>query len=697
MPLPGATRTLTLIFLLAPSAFALRSEVPVSEPSRGDHAAHFSVDGVTVASEIAPATLRLALTSWGREHALAPVEAGTEQADGDRYSIRRAGVTEWYVDAGRGVEQGFTIETRPPGTAPLRLEIAVRGGFATRIHNDAHHAEFTDPSGPARFSYSGLRAWDAAGQELDARFTPADAGIAIHIDDADATYPLTIDPWVWSQQAKLLASDGDASDYFGWAVDLEGDTAVVGAPWATFSGSQAEAYVFGRTGTTWSEEAILTTPGALLGDDFGESVALSGDTALIGAGGHDGIAIDSGAAWVFVNNGTSWNLQQKLTPSDPAAYDNFGNAVALEGDWAVVGAERRNRDTGAVYVFERSGTSWSERAKLLASDASPAHFFGSAVDISGDTVIAGAYQAYFGHGAAYIFTRTGTTWSQEAKLSAFTKTIGDRFGNAVCLHGDTALIGAPHDSDLGQFRGTAYLFQRTGTSWARETELIPAGVAVDDYYGSSVSFDGDVAVVGSPYSDATAFVGGAAYLFSRRGTVWEERTVLGGSDTTIADSFGGGVAVDGDTILVGAHRDDDLGSLSGGAYVFRWDGAVATATFRNGGTNPASYHTNTAPILGTDYIAVIDLGGTTGHSAAVLAAFASPLTFTLGWGQTGLVNPLGPELFGLPSAPGPLAAITVPIPSDPVYAGFEIYTQAAHFGGIVPYALSNAQDLFLGY
>ena len=213
-----------------------------------------------------------------------------------------------------------------------------------------------------------------------------------------------------NQIAKLLASDGAANDNFGITVSLSGDTALVGAWDGGFNGSGfGDAYVFTRSGGSWSQQAKLTASDAAAYDEFGGAVFLSGDTALVGAYKDDDNGTDSGSVYVFVRSGSSWSQQAKLSASDGAASDNFGTSVSLSGDTAIVGANQDDDDglnSGSAYVFTRSGSSWSQQAKLTASDGAFSDLFGVSVSVSSDTALVGSYYDDDGGsaaGSAYIF------------------------------------------------------------------------------------------------------------------------------------------------------------------------------------------------------------------------------------------------------------------------------------------------------
>ena len=202
--------------------------------------------------------------------------------------------------------------------------------------------------------------------------------------------------------------------------------------------SRGAAYVFVKSGNSWTEEQKLVASDGAAGENFGYSVSLAGDRALVGAYG-SGAA--RGAAYVFVRNGSAWTEEQKLVASDGAADDAFGWSVSLAGDRALVGAPGNDGDRGAAYVFVRSGSAWTEEQKLVANDGVAFDNFGNAVSLAGDRALVGAYWNDDFRGAAYVFVKSGSSWTAEQKLVA-SDGAASRFGNAVSLAGDRALIGA---------------------------------------------------------------------------------------------------------------------------------------------------------------------------------------------------------------------------------------------------------------
>jgi hypothetical protein len=274
-------------------------------------------------------------------------------------------------------------------------------------------------------------------------------------------------PLTSSQQAELTAADGARDDLLGASVALSGSTAVVGA-WGKASKTGA-AYVFVRNGTTWTQQAKLSVADSTPGDEFGASVALSRNTALIGADGRNNYR---GAGYVFVRSGTTWSQQAELAAADGIKGDYFGVSVALSGSTAVVGAYYgKTTKTGAAYVFVHSGTNWSQQAELAAAGGETDDFFGYSVALSANTALIGTIGKNDLTGAAYVFVRRGTSWSQQAELAAADGIKGDYFGVSVALSGSTALIGADNRNSR---TGAAYVLVRRGTTWSQQAELTAA-------------------------------------------------------------------------------------------------------------------------------------------------------------------------------------------------------------------------------
>lgn len=384
---------------------------------------------------------------------------------------------------------------------------------------------------------------------------------------------LPITPFAPSQEGKLLASDGVANDNFGWSVAIDGNTAVVGAPWnavnvSASNPSPGAAYVYVRQNGSWTEQAILTPDDGVDDDEFGIAVAISGDRIIVGAHLHDG----DGAAYVFTRTGSSWSQEAKLIASDGAAGDGFGIAVALDGDTAVVGAyedDDNGSNSGSAYVFIHQSGSWNQQARIAGDDIAGGNRFGRSVAVQGDTAVVGAPFHFSSQGAVYVFGRDGGgNWSQQEKIVAADIANADLFGHTLALDGDTILVGSYQD-DAGAISnsGSAYLFVYDGQDWLQQAKIVPSDPNTNGHFGRSVALYGDTAVVGAPGDNEIAGGSGATYIFTRHGGSWHPQAKQIASDAAGADRMGHNVALHEDTIIAGSYGDDDNGSNSGSAYV----------------------------------------------------------------------------------------------------------------------------------
>ncbi|MBL9170912.1 MAG: alpha/beta fold hydrolase [Verrucomicrobiales bacterium] len=652
------------------------------------------------------------------------------QAEGTRLTYQwSTTVQEWFVNDARGLEHGFTIKQRPelreavdcgsplgnseaaglaslpllsddaqvgrmrerdgavhdPGATRdtqsnfLNLFLAVRGSLIARVAADAQSVLFQDAAGTTVLNYTGLKVWDADGKVLTSHFAPAHGGIRLQVEERGARYPLTIDPI--AQQAYLkpaVVGTTQADDIFGASVAVSGDTVVVGASGESSSttgvnstpnemayGSGA-AYVFVRSAGVWTQQAYLKAAVVgtkQVGDRFGLSVAVSGDTVVVGAPGEDSdttgvnstaneMAYGSGAAYVFVRSAGVWTQQAYLKPAAVGTtqeHDAFGTSVAVSGDTVVVGAPGESSSTtgvnstpneilregggffGAAYVFVRSAGLWTQQAYLKPAAVGTTQendAFGASVAVSGDTVVVGAAGedsdttgvnstpndswSSFNSGAAYVFVRSAGVWTQQAYLkSAAVGTTQERdaFGASVAVSGDTVVVGAHGESSSttgvnstpdkkASASGAAYVFVRSAGLWTQQAYLKPAAVGITqggDFFGA-VAVSGDMVVVGASGESSNttgvnstpnegAVASGAAYIFVRSAGLWTQKAYLKPAAVGTKqgnDRFGGSVAVSGDTVVASAAFEDgsatgvngtpnDTGGQffdSGAAYVF---------------------------------------------------------------------------------------------------------------------------------
>ena len=398
---------------------------------------------------------------------------------------------------------------------------------------------------------------------------------------------------VWVEVEKLTASDAEGGDEFGYSVAVAGDVSVVGAYLEDTGGDDAgAAYIFERNigGTNaWGESKKLMASGAQAGNEFGCSVSVAGDVAVVGAYLEDAGDSDTGAAYIFERNTggiNSWGEMKKLVASDAEANDEFGISVAVADDVAVVGAHWEDTaavKAGAAYIFERNmggADTWGEMKKLTASDAQANDNFGISVAMAGDVAVVGADWEDEGGataGAAYIFERNAggaNTWGEVKKLIASDAEAWDHFGWSVAVAGDVVVVGAWAEDAGGSDAGAAYVFERNAggaNAWGEVKKLTASDAQLYDKFGESVAVAGDVTIVGAWDEDSIASWSGAAYIFERNagGTdAWGEVKKLTASDAELGDRFGWSVAIAGDVAVIGANWEDAGGNNAGAAYVF---------------------------------------------------------------------------------------------------------------------------------
>jgi len=378
-----------------------------------------------------------------------------------------------------------------------------------------------------------------------------------------------------SLQATLNSPIPAAGDQFGYSVAISGDYAIVGAGWDdTGADNAGSAYIYVRSGTTWSLQSTLNNPTPAASDNFGYSVAISGDYAIVGARYDDTGADNAGSAYIYVRSGTTWSLQSTLNNPTPAVNDYFGYSVAISGDYAIVGAyldDTGADNAGSAYIYVRSGTTWSLQSTLNNPTPVANDIFGWSVAISGDYVIVGAYLDDTGAGdagSAYIYVRSGTTWSLQSTLNNPTPAVNDVFGCSVAISGDYAIVGAHNDDTGATDAGSAYIYVRSGTIWSLQATLNNPTPAASDSSGASVAISGDYAIVGAPYDNTGVDSAGSAYIYVRSGTTWSLQSTLNNPTPAVNDYFGYSVAISGDYAIVGAFADDTGADNAGSVYIY---------------------------------------------------------------------------------------------------------------------------------
>lgn len=397
-----------------------------------------------------------------------------------------------------------------------------------------------------------------------------------------------------AELVELTASDASAFANLGSAIDLEGDRLLVGAAGEdepSFDGGAA--YVFERDASgAWDQVAKLVARDGQDFDQFGVAVALAGDRALIGAFQADGVTVNAGAAYLFERDGAgAWSQVVKLVATDGRSGDQFGVTLALEVGRALIGATHDNVpgaiDVGSAYVFEPDALGvWRQVAKLTTAVHSAGDHLGI-VALDGDRALVGATQQFGGPGSAYVFERDGAgIWSEAAQLLASDGAGGDLFGGTVALSGDIALVGAYFDDSE---TGAAYVFERDGAgSWSETIKLVASDGDPFDDFGARLSLSGDRALISAFTDDDLASGAGSAYVFQRSSSGgWSELEKIVASDSALADFFGIAAALDGDRAAIGAFGDDGAGTSAGSAYLFDLEplsGDVGSVSLSAGGT-----------------------------------------------------------------------------------------------------------------
>jgi hypothetical protein len=477
----------------------------------------------------------------------------------------------------------------------------------------------------------------------------------------------TTQSWAqWTQLQELTASDGAAFDEFGTSVAMSGNLAVVGAPqhMVGSNAQQGAAYVFVQSGGTWALQAELIAPDGAGGDYFGSAVAISGNLAVVGAPQKMvGSSTQQGAAYVFVQSGGTWTLQAELIASDGASSDEFGTSVAISGNLAVVGAPQRmvgtNTQQGGAYVFVQSGVTWSQQAELTAGG--PNTRFGSSAAISGSTAVVGAPGNFAlpitnYPGEAYVFVQSGGTWMEQARLSALDGAADDSFGASVAFDGSTAVVGAPNHP-LSTQAGQAYTFTQSGGTWSQQAELFPPlvnGALGYGVLGTSVAVSGSTAVVGGPGTgipDSGGSAPGTAYVFTQSAGTWSQQAQLIPNTAAGSGQFGSSAAISGNLAMVGgAVQQVGSNAAQGAAYVF----APAVVTITGSPQQPLTTDGNGNFVA---QVTITNTGNVTISSLQVTSA-------TLG---SGSLSSSPAPVTNL--APGGSAAVTLTFPSNSVSPG----------------------------
>nr|UZH23228.1 hypothetical protein [myxobacterium MSr12020] len=560
---------------------AMQSEVPEAyhvtregalvarSPAQGLRTA-FTDEGAQVEQEgkDAAAGVSLAAVRWGCADRLEPLAGAAPEAQDNRVHYQRAaGLVEWYKNGPLGLEQGFTLEAAPAcrsaGGGELTIEVALGGGLQAALAPDGAALTLRDADGRVALRYTDLFARDAAGRTLPAHFELAEGGVSIRVDDAGAAYPVVIDPLVWVEQTMFTPSDAMTYDTFGQSVAIEGNTAMVGSigasnlpsgPWAT-----GAVYVYERINGSFTQVQKLFAADAVNQDLFGWSVAMRGDTAIIGARHKYHNGSGAGVAYAFVRQNGVWVQQAKLAANETTSA--FGYSVAfLSDDRVVIGGPFRTN--GAAYVFGRNNGVWTQEAKLVAANPGSTDQFGAAVAGDGNTIVIGSRQAFYQNdvqqrqtGKAEIFEYVNGAWTETAVLQpADLLSNGSHFGSSVAIQGDTIAIGEIGDATYAPGGGAVYIYERSGGAWAQATKLFPvdATTATNAYFGISLALHDDTLAVGASGHREQAGNAGAVYTFQRTNgawSPWNKRLAQNGGG---GYSLGQAIALGSDVLLASA-------------------------------------------------------------------------------------------------------------------------------------------------
>ncbi|HTW99791.1 MAG TPA: hypothetical protein VMD59_13495, partial [Acidimicrobiales bacterium] len=528
-----------------------------------DLALRFSSDGVTLTS--AGARVGLRLTSLGRAGNVEAVAPSIPTPDGASVSYAHpGGVVESYRNTPLGVDQAFTLDRRPAGKGPLVLDVATTPGTTARL--DSRGLLLSNKQ--ALLQYGSLSVTDAGGAPVPASLTTAGSTIAIHIDDAGSRYPLHVDPLV-TQASDIVGTGASGAAFQGYsvAISADGNTVAVGGPYD--NSDTGAVWIFTRSGTTWTQQGSKLVGTGAVGHAYqGLAVALSADGNTLAEGGAYNNS-DAGAVWVFTRSGTTWSQQAELTGSGASGSAFQGTSVGLsaDGNTLAEGGSQDNSLAGAVWVFSRSGSTWSQIGSKLTGSNNLDAEMGMSIAVSPDasTILAGGAVDDDSVGAAWVFTLSGSTWSQQgSKLTPPSYSGPDAyFGSTVALstNGSTALVGAQSDNSGV---GSAWVFVRSGSTWSAQTKLLATGESGGGHFGSSVALagSGTEAVVGG-YDDNSG--PGAVWVFTESNGSWAQQ----GSKLTSGLSSGwygydSAVSADGGTLVSSAVL---AGSDAGGVWI----------------------------------------------------------------------------------------------------------------------------------
>jgi len=508
--------------------------------------------------------------------------AGAWQTSGVKAERSAGPLTEWYVNRTEGFEHGFTLAQRPGDLSsgePLLLSMSLGELRADHDRNRPGDLVFIDPaSGQAVIGYRDLKVWAADGRQLAAELRPTGEGFNIAVNDRDAPYPITVDPLIVSLEQQIDAGAQQAF-LFGKPLAISGDTIAIGTPFTPLPGGgvvPGVVYIFRLESSRWLLKQVLRVQPGNGTQGYGIAVAIDGDLLAIGS---------TSLPWVEVyrlQNGV-WTYLKNLQGTGTVLGDGFGSALSIDGNLVVVGAPQDDdmgADSGAAFVFTRTGSLWSE-SKVLPTNGAAGDRFGTSVCISGNVLAVGAPGKDFSTlsqdiGNAYVFTGDATIWTQQQILTAGSHADANAlFGRNVFLDGDTLAVGSELDA-TSPGSGTVQVFARAGGAWTLQQRLVPEDGAGGPGYGQTIAVEGDTMAVGA-WTDATQGTNaGSVYGYRRSGNVWSPLPKLLPAAGGGATQFGEQVALSGGVLVTGSSRDDMISEFGGSASVI--DTSAATWT-----------------------------------------------------------------------------------------------------------------------
>lgn len=563
----------------------------------------FGPDGLQIVPDAEqPAwSLRMGLRGYGYASAVQSLNGiPTLTAEGWQVVYGWPGISEWYVNNEQGLKHNLTLQAPPSGPSGqlLQFDLALAGDLRLAVAADGSTLSLYDPQGNEALGFGALYAYDASGRTLPAHYGQPVASntgslLPILVDARGAVYPITVDPLITARAAKLSATIPGEGAFFGNGLAISNDLLAVGVPREstganTFDGA---VYLFARNqggaADSWSllRRIALTTP--VNAGQLGYSVDIFGDTLVVGSPGENGFI---GAAYIFARNQggpDNWGRVQRLFTGAGLPNDQYGISVTISGDTVVVGAsdtDQSGNESGAAYIYSRNAggpDNWGLIKQVTASDASAGAQFGTSLALDSDTLAVGASNAA-NQGAVYIYRRNkGPTatdvadnWGQVKKVVAADPAADDNFGRDVSISADTLVVGAPlEDTAPNADNGAAYIFARNQPglidNWGQVQKLVAPDAAVANLFGAGVAISGDTVVVGSPGGGGT--LNGVAYIYLRNqlgADQWGFNSLLNASDAA-GGGFGTQVAIDGLFVAASAPLDTVGGQAqAGSAYAF---------------------------------------------------------------------------------------------------------------------------------